>query len=117
MLGHVHVDAALTIAGMAERQVVRIAAETQAGAVARGLDGAGAERDQDDRHEHAERAEAPRAPARPATADHWVGSSKTNSVPPSGLAATIFAPTGPRKRGMVKVRPDTTATYCLPPTA
>ena len=26
----------------------------------------------------------------------------------------ILAPTGPRKTGMVKVRPDTTATYCLP---
>jgi hypothetical protein len=41
-------------------------------------------------------------------------SANTNSVPPSGLAATIFSPSGPKKAGIDSVRPETTATYCLP---
>src|SRR5262249_23542728 len=49
-----------------------------------------------------------------ARAAHRLGISKTKSVPPSALAATIFSPIGPKKAGIAKVRPDTTATYCLP---
>ena len=40
--------------------------------------------------------------------------AKTNIVPPSGLALTIFSPSSPKKAGIDWVRPETTATYCLP---
>ena len=107
-LRQVDVEAALAAPLAAERQVVGIGADAELGE--RLTRRRRREREQ---HRAEERDRSLRHRADPAVT-YGDGSSNTNRVPPSGLASTICLPIGPRKTGIEKVRPDTTATYCLP---
>src|SRR6185369_9868883 len=96
--------------GLAERQVVGVGADAQGTGLGPGRAQGGAGR---------EGAEDPSRDTANAHGELQQEGSRqfrlnTNSVPPSGLAATIFSPSGPKKAGIDSVRPETTATYCLP---